>query len=93
MDELIVFLLFGWMEMLVSPGKNTGGFIITWIIVAIIGVIIYVAVVSNDVEEEPAPVTVEQQYSPTEQSFIDLCKSRDGTVSRDLDNPDKLICI
>ncbi len=93
MDELIVFLLFGWMEMLVSPGKNTGGFIITWIIVVIIGVIIYVAVVSNDVEEEPAPVTVEQQYSPTEQSFIDLCKSRDGTVSRDLDNPDKLICI
>lgn len=93
MDELIVFLLFGWMEMLVSPNKNTGGFIITWIIVAIIGVVIYVAVVSNDVEEEPAPTTVEQQYSPTEQSFIDLCKSRDGTVSRDLDNPDKLICI
>ena len=93
MDELIVFLLFGWIEMLVSPSKNTGGFIITWIIVAIIGVAIYVAVVSNDVEEEPAPVAVEQQYSPTEQSFIDLCKSRDGTVSRDLDNPDKLICI
>lgn len=93
MDELIVFLLFGWMELLVSPNKNTGGFVITWIVVVLIGLGIYVAVASNDVEEEPAPVAIEQQYTPTEQSFIDLCKSRDGTVSRDLDNPEKLICI
>lgn len=91
MDELIVFLLFGWMELLVKPGKNTGGFVIAWIFVACVGVGIYVAVASNDAPEEPTAVV--EQYSPTEQSFIDLCKKNDGTVSRDLNDPEKLICI
>ncbi len=81
------------MELLVSPNKNTGGFIITWFIVAVVGVCIYIAVTPepDDVFKEPA--AVEQEYAPTEQSFIDLCNSRDGIVSRDLDNPEKLICI
>ena len=38
MDELIVFLLFGWMELLVKPGKNTGGFVVAWIFVVCVGV-------------------------------------------------------
>lgn len=92
MDELIVFLLFGWMELLVKPSKNSGGFICAWIFVAIVGVSIYVAVASSD-DTDDAPVKVEQVVDKTEQSFIDLCKRNDGTPSRDINDPEKLICL
>ena len=92
MDELIVFLLFWWMELLVKPGKNTGGFIFAWIFVAVVGVGIYIAVASGS-EEVDEPTKVEQVVDKTEQSFIDLCKRNDGTPSRDINDPEKLICL
>lgn len=92
MDELIVFLLFGWMELLVKPSKSAGGFIVAWIFVAIVSVSIYVAVAGSD-EPDEVPTNVEQVTDKTEQAFIDLCKRNDGTPSRDINDPEKLICL
>ena len=87
MEEIIGFLLIGWIEVLVfKHGKTSAA--VGWIIFAlVVGGIVYAITTSEDI----TPPTVE--YNTTEQSFIDLCESQNGTPSRDIKNPDKLICI
>lgn len=94
MDELIVFLLFGWMEFLIpSNNRNSGGFILAWLVVLCICVGIFVLISSHSSDSEQTHPEQPPTYSSTEKSFIELCESRDGIVSRDLNDSEKLICL
>ncbi len=92
MDELIALLLVGWIGSLTSStsSKKAKTLSAIWglILIGGVGLVIW-AIIATDSGDNGS----KSNYSPTEQSFIDLCKQRDGTPSRDIDDPSKMICL